>query len=130
TPGMQSSGDAVQQDDLGSIWQAVTERLRASVPDTTFRLWLEPLRAAATQGDTLYIRAPDGIRAWVERRYTALISQALSQVEAGLREVSFTPPESASVQVADVDAVLNSNYTFERFVIGEANRLAHATARA
>jgi chromosomal replication initiator protein len=127
---MQSSGDAAQQDDLGSIWQAVTERLRASVPDTTFRLWLEPLRAAATQGDTLYIRAPDGIRAWVERRYTALISQALFQVEAGLREVSFTPPEPASAQGADVDAALNPNYTFERFVIGEANRLAHAAALA
>jgi chromosomal replication initiator protein len=124
------SDTAVQQD-LGSIWQAVTERLRASVPDATFRLWLEPLRAAAAQGDTLYVKAPDGIRAWVERRYAALISQALTQVEVGLREVSFAPPESALGAGDDASgAVLNPSYTFDRFVIGESNRLAHAAALA
>src|SRR5437868_4259261 len=47
TPGMQSSGDAVHQDDLGSIWQAVTERLRASVSGTTFRPWRRRLCGAA-----------------------------------------------------------------------------------
>ncbi len=129
--GEDSISDSAAQQDLGSIWQAVTERLRASVPDATFRLWLEPLRAAAMQGDTLYIKAPDGIRAWVERRYAALISQALSQVAAGLREVSFTPPEPEAASGDDGGkAALNPNYTFERFVIGEGNRIAHAAALA
>jgi len=122
--------DTAAQQDLGSIWQAVTERLRVSVPDATFRLWLEPLRAAAAQGDTLYVKAPDGIRAWVERRYAALISQALTQVEVGLREVSFAPLESAPGTGDASGAVLNPSYTFDRFVIGESNRLAHAAALA
>ena len=123
--------DTAAQQDLGSIWQAVTERLRVSVPDATFRLWLEPLRAAAAQGDTLYVKAPDGIRAWVERRYAALISQALTQVTAEFREVSFAPLESAPGTDGDAGgAILNPNYTFERFVIGEGNRLAHAAALA
>ncbi len=135
-PTSRSSGadtitDAAAQQDLGSIWEAVTERLRTSVPEATFRLWLEPLRAAAAQGDTLYIKAPDGIRTWVERRYAALINQALSQVQAGLREVSFEPPKrdpSATTGSCVERAALNPNYTFERFVIGEGNRLAHAAA--
>jgi chromosomal replication initiator protein len=127
-PGL--AGDPAQQD-LGSIWQAVNDRLRASVPEPTFRLWLEPLRAAAAQGDTLYIKAPDGIRAWVERRYANLISQALAQVAAGLRQVSFTPPdESHQAGAAAGAAAPNPNYTFERFVIGEGNRIAHAAALA
>jgi chromosomal replication initiator protein len=131
SPGAASLSDTAAHQDLGSIWEAVTERLRESVPDATFRLWLEPLRAAAAQGDTLYIKAPDGIRAWVERRYTALISEALSQVAAGLREVSFSPPEQDPAIAGGAEgAALNPNYTFERFVIGEGNRLAHAAALA
>ena len=117
--------------DLGSIWEAVSERLRASVPDATFKLWLEPLRPGGASEDTLYIRAPDGIRAWAERRYAPLIEQALGQVAAGLRQVSFAPPAATGESSRGSDpTALNPNYTFERFVIGEGNRLAHAAALA
>ena len=117
--------------DPGALWLQISDRLRASVPDATFKLWLEPLRPAGISDGTLYIRAPEGIRAWVERRYFSLIEQALGSVEAGLRGVSFAAPEP----VADDDGgagpgALNPNYTFERFVIGEGNRLAHAAALA
>ena len=116
--------------DLSSIWEAVTERLRTSVPESTFRLWLEPLRAVALRGDTLYLQAPDGIRAWVERRYGALIGQALEQVGSGANEVSFAPPERGAGDTTGRRVTLNPSYTFERFVIGESNRIAHAAALA
>jgi chromosomal replication initiator protein len=122
------------EQDLGSIWREVTEKLRASVPDSTFRLWLEPLRAAGARDRTLYVSAPDGIRAWVERRYATLISEILGQVAATLREVSFTPPAAPDGAAAPCEcasqSALNPSYTFERFVIGEGNRLAHGAALA
>jgi chromosomal replication initiator protein len=117
---------------LGTTWEAVNERLRASVPESTFRLWLEPLRAVSARGDTVYIRAPEGIRAWVQRRYAGLIAEALDALETGYREISFEAPEdeAASEAVQERTLTLNPNYTFERFVIGEGNRLAHAAALA
>jgi chromosomal replication initiator protein len=119
-------------DDASSIWEGVRERLRASVPDSTFRMWLGPLRAAGVRGDTLYISAPDGVRAWVERRYATLITDALVASGSALREVSFTTPDAAGESPDEVRSglALNPNYTFDRFVIGEGNRIAHGAALA
>ncbi|HEX8958971.1 MAG TPA: chromosomal replication initiator protein DnaA [Solirubrobacterales bacterium] len=118
---------------LEAIWRDVRERLRESVPPSTFSLWLEPLRALGARGETLYLSAPEGIRAWVERRYTALIREALDGAGVALREVSFGAVEPAGADGSAGRtgvAEPNPNYSFERFVIGEGNRLAHAAALA
>jgi chromosomal replication initiator protein len=124
--------DGADGQGLEAIWRDVQRRLRNSVPDATFRLWLEPLRALAAQGETLHVSAPAGIRAWVERRYSSLIREALADAGTTLREVSFAEgvPSDMPEDEANGDTGLNPSYVFERFVIGDGNRLAHAAALA
>lgn len=106
-------------------------RLRASVPDSTFRLWLEPLRAVGARDATLYLSAPAAIRTWVERRYTSLIRRALAETGAPLDDISFAGHSTMEGQAAERPGnAVNPSYTFDRFVIGEGNRLAHAAALA
>ncbi|HEV7482362.1 MAG TPA: chromosomal replication initiator protein DnaA [Solirubrobacterales bacterium] len=124
--------DDSSRHELDALWRATQDRLRASVPESTFRLWLEPLRPIGADADTLYLTGPEGIRAWAERRYASLIGQALAGSGTPLRRVSFSADtEGPAGPTAAIDgAELNPNYTFERFVIGSGNRLAHGAALA
>jgi chromosomal replication initiator protein len=117
---------------LDALWRATQDRLRASVPQSTFRLWLEPLHPVGADADALYLTGPEGIRAWAERRYSSLIAQALADSGSPLRQVRFTSgQQGAPGPAAAIDgAELNPNYTFDRFVIGSGNRLAHGAALA
>ncbi len=123
--------DDSSRPELDAIWQATQERLRASVPESTYRLWLQPLRPVGADADALYLTAPEGIRTWAERRYSALIAEALADSGTSLRQVVFGGEEDAVAAGSAVEGVeLNPSYTFDRFVIGHGNRLAHGAALA
>jgi chromosomal replication initiator protein len=125
-------------DDLVSIWKRVTDDLRAGLPASTFDLWLAPLRPVGAQGVTLCVTAPRSSRAWVERRYASALDAALRAQDCGLEHVMVIEegaPSSRAGSTEGVDAAvaslnLDPRHTFERFVIGAGNRLAHAAALA
>lgn len=116
---------------LEPLWEDVRRRLRAAVPESTFKIWLEPLQAVGVQGTTLYLTAPDGIRTWVERRYSSLLRDAVAESPAPVDEIGFATGAELERRGSGPGGIqLNPNYSFDRFVIGEGNRVAHAAALA
>jgi chromosomal replication initiator protein len=119
--------------ELDDLWRRVRGELEASLPSATFRLWLDPLRAVAVRDSTLLLSAPPSVRAWVERRYGAALTTVLGRVAPELDGIAFVEEEAATearktprLESLPVDPA----HTFDRFVIGPANRLAHNAALA
>jgi chromosomal replication initiator protein len=125
-------------DDLASIWERVREELRAGLPASTFQLWIEPLRAVSTQGSTLFVTAPATARTWVQRRYYPALQAALRASAPTLDRVAFVTesagPSAEAIEEKWATSIasppVDSRHTFERFVIGADNRLAHSAALA
>ena len=121
--------------DLEDPWREIQRELAASVHEDTYRLWFSPLTPVSRRGATLYLTGPRRVVRWVSRRYMDLLRAATHRAVDGLREIELVSPDDAVVaSPASVEAAsqvaLNPDYTFERFVIGPGNRLAHAAALA
>ena len=88
--------DDSSRQELDALWRATQERLRASVPESTFRLWLEPLRAVGADGDALYLTGPGG-NPRLGRAPLLLADRRRRWRPSGapLRQVSFTSEQAA-----------------------------------
>jgi chromosomal replication initiator protein len=128
------------QSELQALWDGVQRELRAEVTEVTFHIWLQPLEPAALLGGTLFVRAPEHIRTWVEERFRPLIATAAQKAGSLLRGVEVVdmawanPSTGTSAAVANEQQQaatgLNPRYTFDQFVICDGNRLGHAAALA
>ena len=121
--------------DLEDPWREIQRELATSVHEDTYRLWFSPLTPVSRRGATLYLTGPRRVVRWVGRRYMDLLRAAAHRAVDGLREVELVALEDAgAVAPASAEAAaqvaLNPDYTFDRFVIGPGNQLAHAAALA
>jgi chromosomal replication initiator protein len=69
---------------------------------------------------------------WVGRRYMELLRAAAARAVDGIRDVELVPAGESPPHPSEAarNVALNPAYTFERFVIGPGNQLAHAAALA
>ncbi|HET9739959.1 MAG TPA: chromosomal replication initiator protein DnaA [Solirubrobacteraceae bacterium] len=122
----------VPDDHLPHAWRRIRSEMRRAAGDTTWQLWLEPLAARELNAGTLVVEAPAESRAWVEASFARLIAACAKAVlGAGTRvKLVARGQDSPAVQRARTftGSAFNPRFTFDQFVIGDANRLAHAAA--
>ena len=131
--------------ELESLWSRVQARLADLVDEPTYRIWLEPLRPVRLEDGVLIVRAPANRDRWLEERFGRVVSASVELVAGAGTLVCFQcegaseglpapagrrPAARREISPDALGAGTPSNpkLTFEQFVIGDSNRLAHAAA--
>ena len=133
--------------DATHTWQEVDALLRRRLPEATYDLWLAPLRPVGLEGDALHLAVPPQMLTWVRDRFGRLLREVTREVLGPAADVHVAADDGAPVERTAPraperdeeepdgeaplrDPELNPAWTFDSFVIGEANRFAHAAALA
>lgn len=140
-------------------WERVRERLRVSYGEAIFKSWLQPLKLADVKNGQAMITVPTRfMREWIVAHYAdnilrfwcqedqtvhsvdifvkaepvmAPAAQQQAQSPAGLEAamLGVAANEDKPINPDSISAPLDPRYTFDNFVVGKPNELAHAAAR-
>ncbi len=126
-------------------WQAALGQLQMEMPKATFDTWVRGAELAAYEDGDFKIGVPNAYaRDWLESRLASTLKRLLTGLMNRSVEVHFIvwqnlveTSEAKEAEIVEtqsppmvVNSTLNTRYTFENFVVGASNRLAHAAAMA
>jgi chromosomal replication initiator protein len=126
--------------ELTPAWQDIKTRLRSAVGESTYDVWLSSLEVNGWDGSVLILKAERGKESWLAGRYGPLLERCAQDVLGPSTKVAFAGEPAAQAHAALAHAgrlaqtpqgeEFNPRHTFDQFVIGDGNRLAHAAALA
>jgi chromosomal replication initiator protein len=133
--------------ELDHIWSHVQVKLAETVDEPVHRIWLAPLRVRSLDDGHLTLEAPAHICGWVRERFGRLLHACTAAVlgpdvtvdviatadpasgASAVRGRASTPANDRQVPAPTLQAPsTDPKLTFDQFVIGDCNRLAHAAA--
>ncbi len=129
------------------IWSKVLSSVEGTVNRQSFNMWLKNTEPVSVTGHTLTIKVPDDVaKRHIADHYATLINNVIYDVTGEnivcdfVTQNGFTenmqpdeppapiPEKSETVAGDELTNMLNYRYTFENFVVGPNNQLAHAAA--
>ena len=131
-------------------WRAAQGQLQLEMPKAAFDTWVRDADLVSYEDGSFVIGVPNAYsRDWLDDRLSSTVMRLLTGIMNRTVEVRFIvwqekndfPGEDAVLEEKNIDeslevsnsivgTTLNSRYSFENFVVGASNRLAHAASLA
>ncbi|MEX0869915.1 MAG: DnaA N-terminal domain-containing protein, partial [Candidatus Spechtbacterales bacterium] len=139
--------------DEQELWQTVLSEIELQISKANFVTWFKNTYIASKKNGVVAVAVPNAFsKEWLENKYNKYILKSLRENSNDIKEVKYTiENKKPAVQLAssgvisstkneeetqlqfeqlqvDKNTNLNPKYTFDSFVVGPSNELAHAAA--
>jgi chromosomal replication initiator protein len=132
------------------LWQAVLAQIQLQTSPANFATWFKNTQVIGQKEGTIFISVPNSfVKEWLEQKYNKNIIKVLYSLDRGIKKVNYevgrtglrfikkaspitVDEEQLEFQTFKIgkDTNLNPKYTFENFIVGPFNELAHAAGWA
>ena len=129
-------------------WRMFLQEVRSRVQDQAYETWFRPIRFDSIDEEKLTIGVPNQFAAeWLSENYLEVLHRAAARTYGNGHTIHFKvdpllevhsvhespaprPGASRPARVFEAVPRVDPKYTFESFVVGKSNQLAHAACKA
>src|SRR5262249_9826593 len=133
------------------IWQRLSAALKPEISADSFKRWFSNVELVEAKDKCITLTVPNNIyQLWIESNYMPALQNAIIATFVSTRSVKFWAPSAVGTQTCSEDSTtiretlptqlaarpgttvpgLNPRNTFESFVVGPNNEIAHAASLA
>ena len=133
-----------------TLWDSVLSEIEGVISKPNFTTWFKDTFIVKREGGSIYVGVPNTfVKQWLSQKFNQEIIKFLRELDHTVRSVDYMiaqpkiskSPSGSSLESSNTsmpleeytvskDDNLNPRYTFENFVIGPFNELAHAASQA
>ncbi len=139
--------------DPEKLWKDVLTEIELNVSEANFSTWFKNTNISNVENGVVFLSVPSSfVKEWLEDKYHKFIIKSLRNLYPSIRNIEYCVTPSLNSQkielknrnifiankdqlgfnefYIDKEANLNPKYTFESFIVGSFNNIAHAAATA
>ncbi len=125
---------------MEDLWQRSLELIKERIKSQNYKVWFEPVDFVSAKEGVLNLKVPNKFfKHWLTDNYLSIIKDTLSELTSDSYNVNFLVSNKKekkhkvsayAKEDLKLKCYLNPKYTFENFVVGPCNGIAHAHSMA